>query len=391
MLQDIKNSFFLKCIFSYFFLTLFLPYANAESFNCRLQQPIDVIKRVNLYDFNSNNVSSSIHNKKIHISSNALDPSNIFIYDVLKKGDEVFFKEEESNLFTITSDKKIYLTKGHRNLVPFVGYSSLDDKKFFGLAEIKSLKKSCLFSLDTKDLEVKNLLNVDLGPLTVIYVLCPPNRDSFCKLYIKHGSNFLRDDNDNVLALDVLAKSNYVDLANTKRIANSQDTPQGIYVVWGTMYSSQKDFGLVPRINIDGYGIGANNIMSTLSYPYNIFSPLIDNIVPVEFQKSYWINELPLAQSMGRVAFRMHANRQNKLDVTKYLLSPSGEKFYRTEGCINLGSNMEFLLNSLIRIDALDRNYSKRWINPEITWSISPKFGKVFLLLLDVNDIPDIK
>ncbi|MCI5147210.1 MAG: hypothetical protein D3923_17210, partial [Candidatus Electrothrix sp. AR3] len=118
--------------------------------------------------------------------------------------------------------------------------------------------------------------------------------------------------------------------------------------------------------------------------PYNINSFILSQLVPKSALDDYWINEWPLAYSLGRIFLRIASNGYESQQ--KEAIELRFEQTYNsTHGCINSGNYHEKLLHILLQADVI----SPEQVAPQAKfaqakqWHLSPKLGQVFLILKD--------
>lgn len=360
---------------------------------------LEVIERVNSLKPTDQLVSQNLYEKKINVHDSGFSEANaFFLSNRLKTGDQILYNLDEAEKFTITTIAENISKTKKEILIPYISWASLDNKKTFGFISKAVLDKASLKPVVEPNLPVSEIINHDIGENTVIYVVCPKNRKSLCKLSIKDRNKWAQDDKGRVITIDAIAKSRPEYHKNKKistRITSLRDTPQGVYIMWATMLSDDRMFGLLPRIDLDSSGAYYPPIPTIGSYQYPLFSPIIEQIMPQEVQRQYWFNELPLAYALGRSAIRIHTNTldikdkdgKNKL----YFKNSNGKKFYYTAGCINLGENMPKFLKIMNDIKVFDDDYKKNnKISPsgkELSWNVLHNLGRVFVVVVDGDNV----
>ncbi|MCI5159277.1 MAG: hypothetical protein D3906_12760, partial [Candidatus Electrothrix sp. AUS1_2] len=156
-----------------------------------------------------------------------------------------------------------------------------------------------------KETATELIANAETDPdLFLIYVLCPADRSTPCDLTIKRNGKWLLDGNSGKqFRLSVLARSirsSSPGKAVSRRIRINHDTPQGIYTIWGAVTGGgDSSWFQTARIDLDA----AMPPINAQPYPINSF--LFSRIVPESALDDYWINEWPLAYSLGRIALRI--------------------------------------------------------------------------------------
>lgn len=118
--------------------------------------------------------------------------------------------------------------------------------------------------------------------------------------------------------------------------------------------------------------------------PYPLNSFLLSRIVPAEALDDYWINEWPLAYSLGRIALRIAPGDFEAQQNPSLQSDRSGSLFHPTHGCINTGDQQGQLLQILLEAGVF---HKEDLIAPLGTtgkkWSVSPKLGKAFVIIKD--------
>ena len=273
-------------------------------------------------------------------------------------------------------------------LFPAVFWVQKNGAKHYGLIAEKTLQR--LRRVDkARETATDVIVNAKTDPdLVLIYILCPPDRNSPCDLTVKQKGRWLLDKNSGKqFHLPVLARSTRNGKANrgTRRVRINHDTPQGIYTIWGVVTGGgSSSWFQTARIDLDAALPPIN------AQPHSLNSFLLSRIIPAEALDDYWVNEWPLAYSLGRIALRIapgdFASEQHKVTST----ASSQAQFSPTHGCINTGEQQGQLLQILIEAgvfrqedivtpDTPDENSEKRW-------SVSPKLGKAFVIIKDRDE-----
>jgi len=153
----------------------------------------------------------------------------------------------------------------------------------------------------------------------------------------------------------------------------NSDTPQGIYYVWGSVVGRKKAY--LPRVDLDAASTPING------HKYNINSYTLSQIVPDDALDDYWINEWPLAYSLGRVNLRIASSAHEEQEMQK----ETDSALAPTNGCLNAGKNQKNLLDILIAAGVLDKDDIFKTDDSEASklWMVSPKIGRAFLILKD--------
>lgn len=290
-------------------------------------------------------------------------------------------KSEKMNLDITQVNLENEESLGENRLFPVVHFD-LDGRRRFGL-----IQEDSLAFLEEQNYErsvkVNDVLDYSKDEtLTLIYVVCPKNREDVCQLAIKHQGQWVLDEKENIFQMDVLARSNWKNSGfdETVRIHKNGDTPQGIYRIIASMDTgTRKDFGDMCRIDLDA------------RYPaycghtgYNDNINTIRRIMPVEAYTDYWFNEWPLAHALGRQDLRIHAN--GPYDEEKCIITPVTQQVYRpTAGCINTGDTetTQRLWDKLVELDVFNSNDLQTVEGNNWFWNISKRYGDVFLILID--------
>ncbi|CAK8716871.1 hypothetical protein KKHLCK_06010 [Candidatus Electrothrix laxa] len=249
------------------------------------------------------------------------------------------------------------------------------------------------------------IINAETDPdLVLIYIICPSDRNTPCDLTVKQNGKWLLDKNiGKQFHLPVLARSERSRKQNGKRdgrhygrqdvkptgisrrIHINNDTPQGIYTIWGTVTGGgDSPWFRTARIDLDAALPPIN------AQPYALNSFLLSRIIPAEALDDYWVNEWPLAYSLGRIALRIAPGDFEAQQPRSQQLGVGNTLFHPTHGCINTGDQQGQLLQVLIEAgilrqeDILDiAGDSKK------RWSVSSKLGKAFVVLKDREGVND--
>lgn len=292
---------------------------------------------------------------------------------------EKYFIEETfvpSALTYLKPDETLTLSVNGKSgtYIPFV---SIDKENFtaqYGIANVKELTKG-RFTSNDRTISVDDILGFDTDPnTTVLYVTCPKDRNELCSLKIKHKGQWYKE-NSEIFELPVLARSRRERGKQDKsfRLLKDGDTPQGIYHLWGTLFTVDRKFGAVPRIDIDG-----------MQPPINFqhaHSPNYTRIVPKETFRDYWVHEFPLAFSLGRYLFRIHDNSVDPLFPDTYTTPDTNQTFRASAGCINTGTQMEKLLRVLVKLDVLTKEQIQN--NKPYGRIEAPNIQNSFLVVID--------
>ncbi len=345
---------------------------------------IDIIKRVNVTSNLQKNINQQINASSITVYAKNHDIKVAFINDKLRINDTVLLNLDEKQLINIKNSNSLEIIKD--NLIPIIYWSGREMRKEFGFISLKKIK--FLKEVKYDPVSVNDILKHHTPGMTVVYVLCPHRRDNLCRIMIKHNDQWIKNSKDDILVLHGIARSRYNinynrDDSSSIRLAPNSDTPQGIYGLYASILSEDPLFGLMPRIDLDmssGFSISPIN-----GFPYNIFSSVVDALVPKNAQQDYWVNEWPLAYALGRSAIRIHTNPSN-IDKDKFYMHFDKRSFHRTSGCINLESDLSVFLNILKKIGVFNNNYAIGYkSNSSIgEYVIANNIGYNFVIVLDI-------
>ncbi|MBT3181427.1 MAG: hypothetical protein HN337_02845 [Deltaproteobacteria bacterium] len=316
-------------------------------------------------------------------------PDDLFINWRLNPGDTLLLNSDERLTLDVgtSSDSGNFITrffnslvdgnKSKKSLIPAVLFRFNDKSKLYGLIEEDKLDKLIRVdeSEDTATNDIVNHSGMNQKGLLLIYVICPSDRNTPCDMRFKRNGRWLMNSKEKEpLSFKVFARSvrEYDDPKVSLRTHINSDTPQGIYYIWGSVISRKGD--RLPRIDLDAASTPING------YKYDINSYTLSQIVPEEALDDYWINEWPLAYSLGRVHIRIvsSAFENGYSEMPASSSSP-------THGCINAGENQKTLLELLTSVGVLEKaslSASSDVKSPK-QWSISPKIGSAFLILKD--------
>jgi hypothetical protein len=227
----------------------------------------------------------------------------------------------------------------------------------------------------TRKVSQQTIWQRDIDPeLTVLYVACPPDRNELCELTIKHQNQWLMD-GKKPFRMQVLARSRRekTPTDDSYRSIKDSDTPQGIYYLWGTFFTQARQFGRVPRIDIDGMQPPLNFQQQT--------SPKLLNLVPKESLTDYWLHEFPLAYVLGRYLLRIHDNSVDPDYPDTYVTPQTGQSFRASAGCINTGDQMQRLLDVFVDLKLITKKQASN--QKEYGRAEWPSLGKVMMIIMD--------
>lgn len=338
---------------------------------------------------------------RVRAESSLLD--TMFVEDPLEPGDCLLVNWDERSEFDVRIDEESVRRKnrrpynrkldaarwkrpnGEQTLVPAILFRARDDSRHFGLA---NLEIASILALDRKHKETPASKVRDFrsphGDMLVIYVFCPPRRDSTCRLSVRDGRKWIVDKKTGKrLEIPVLARSRTlasVDPAIGRRTTYGGDTPQGIYYLWATLFTEDKSFGRLPRIDLDAAYPPIN------AHPYELGSYALSELIPRDALNDYWALEWALAYKLGRLHLRIHANPELTDEKIAAGQTRGKDDLSQTQGCINAGKHMKLLLDTLVAAGALTRGQLERPESTESTtlgWRVSPRLGRAFLIVKD--------
>ncbi|HMQ11650.1 MAG TPA: hypothetical protein PKC21_05035 [Oligoflexia bacterium] len=307
----------------------------------------------------------------------------LFAKHAFKVGECVLFNESENMTLTITQiNKEDEISLGEQSVFPVVHFD-LDGRRRFGLIQEESLQH-LEEQTYTRTVKVNDILDYSENEkLTLIYVVCPKNREDVCQLAIKHQGQWVMDEEQQIFSLDVLARSNWKEFGfdESLRLQKNGDTPQGIYRIYASIdWKNRELFGGMRRIDLDARYPALNG---HTGYQDNKF--LMDAMLPQEAYQDYWFNEWPLAHALGRQDLRIHAN--GPFDIEKCIITPqTGLTFRPTAGCINTGDiqTTQKLLDKLVELNVFKPEHMQ--VDDTSTaylWDRAQRYGEVFLIIVD--------
>jgi hypothetical protein len=270
-------------------------------------------------------------------------------------------------------------------LFPAVFWVQRNGAKHYGLIAEKTLRRLRLVN-KTRETATDVIVNAKTDPdLVLMYILCPSDRNSPCDLTVKQKGTWLLDKNTGKqFHLPVLARSIRNGKANrgTRRVRINHDTPQGIYTIWGAVTGGgNSPWFQTARIDLDA----ALPPINAQPYPLNSF--LLSRIIPTEALDDYWVNEWPLAYSLGRIALRIAPGDFEAKQPLGQQASFGGTLFHPTHGCVNTGDQQGQLLQILIEAGVFRREDVVTPLeDSEKRWSVSSKLGKAFVIIKDRDE-----
>lgn len=363
------------------------------------KETVPFIERVNIH-MSPAPLNEKISKRRLDTYTRNYHPAAQFVSKTLESGTRVLLNLRE----VITLDVSHYeVAKGphaipkllqitSQDLVPVVSLSPLDGRKSFGFIRVKDLKRlvaDCTGALTP----VADILNHP-SPYTIIYALCPADRRELCALIIKHQGKWVLDPETGKPAVfwgvAQSRREKEVDKTISRRLWPETDTPQGVYGVYATMKDKDLKYGRAPRIDLDLSG--SDIIVPPLNgHSYNIYSGILDGILPAAAQQEYRFNEFALAYAVGgRYAMRIHDDSRHPDFPREYLTPTTHWRIRRTAGCINMGKGMHKLLKVLQDLKVNDGSEQKRVTvladGQQVSWNALPGLGRTFLVVLDVKD-----
>ncbi len=332
--------------------------------------------------------NSTLQEGKILFSTREGDA--LFHMTRMEPGDCVLLNLQETMRLAPVDVSSVSEPSGSRNgirrttFLPAVFFVQQDRSKHYGLIAKEALR---LLRPVKKagETTTEAIVNAEVDPdLLLVYITCPPDRNSPCDLRVKQNNRWLLDKKTGKqFHLPVLARSIRNGQANrgTRRVWINHDTPQGIYTIWGAVTGGgNSPWFRTARIDLDA----ALPPINAQPYPVNSF--LLSRIIPTEALDDYWVNEWPLAYSLGRIALRIAPGDFEAKQPLSQQASFGGTLFHPTHGCVNTGERQEQLLQLLIEAGVFRQedivnspgDAGKRW-------SVSPNLGKAFVILKDRN------
>lgn len=291
------------------------------------------------------------------------------------KVEAVDIKSEEGVSSSHASNQSTFL--------PAVFFVHKNGSKQYGLIDEKVLRTLTPSnrSRDTSTDEIANYATT--SDLVLIYIICPPDRNSLCDLTVKQNGSWLIDaDTGRKFSMKVLARSgrkgNPTGISRRTHINN--DTPQGIYSVWGAVTDGgNSEWHQLARIDLDA-ALPPMNI-----HKYNINSFLLSRIIPDKALDDYWVNEWPLAYSLGRISLRIASGGFEAQRNEPVQFAFAHEGYNPTHGCINTGVHQKKLLRVLVQAGVFAKNevFSRSGRVGAKKWHVAAKLGKVFVVLKD--------
>ncbi|WPD21451.1 MAG: hypothetical protein SD837_14735 [Candidatus Electrothrix scaldis] len=270
---------------------------------------------------------------------------------------------------------------------PVVLFVQRNKSKQYGLIAEKVLRQLQPVRKE-REATTKVVVNAKTDPdLFLIYVFCPADRSGPCDLTAKRNGKWLLDKKSGEqFHMSVLARSIRGGSRSTisRRLQINHDTPQGIYTIWGAVSGGgDSPWFQTARIDLDA----AMPPINVQPYPINSF--LLSRIVPESALDDYWINEWPLAYTLGRIALRIAPGDFEAKQSTSHLQASGTSPLHPTHGCINTGNQQEQLLQILLEAGVFHKD--DFILQPGTTgkrWSVAAKLGKAFVILKD-RDEPD--
>ncbi|XOF33400.1 MAG: hypothetical protein ACL93V_15575 [Candidatus Electrothrix sp. YB6] len=265
--------------------------------------------------------------------------------------------------------------------LPAVFFVRKNSSKHYGLIEEKVLLRLTLSAMD-RETATEDILNYAADrDLVLLYITCPADRNDLCDLTIKQNGAWLIDrKTGRKFSMKVLARARKNGSGSSRRISINSDTPQGIYTVWGTVTGGGAgQWSRTARIDLDAALPPIN------AQPYTINSFLLSRIIPDKALDDYWVNEWPLAYSLGRIALRIAPGDFEVQQANTNRLAFDSIPYNPTHGCINTGDQQNRLLQALVRAGGFAEDDVSGYTGGtgQKKWSVAPKLGKVFVILKD--------
>lgn len=321
-----------------------------------------------------------LQNRKIVLSNKNGD--SLFQKNFLNYGDCLLLNlDEKINLEVYEEQNTLDKKLAESAFLPVIYFMHKDKSKHYGLVDKKQLQKLTVSRehQETKTKTIINYTNNTADNLFLIYITCPADRNSLCDLKIKENGRWLKDEKTGTeLNLKVLARSQRENNISGKsqRTHINSDTPQGLYYIWGAVTGGgYSTWHRLARLDLDAALPPING------QSYNIHSHLLSKIVPDTALDDYWLNEWPLAYSLGRIFLRIApGDLETKQDAKSAI---SG--YNATEGCINTGSNHKKLLKILVDagIFTQDEVFAKAELLAAKQWHVTRKLGKALVIIKD--------
>ncbi|MCB0273012.1 MAG: hypothetical protein KDD46_08355 [Bdellovibrionales bacterium] len=293
-------------------------------------------------------------------------PEKYFIVEQIQTKDCLYLKSDESMMLKVNN--KI------QKFIPFVMIQPKNLTAEYGLLLASELSKGALSNVN-QSISSHDIVEYSKDDkATIIYVVCPPDRNELCTLTIKHRGQWYKE-NGKVFEMKVLARSRRErgDQNKSQRLRKDGDTPQGIYHLWGTLYTQDFKFGAQPRIDIDG-------MQPPLAFKH-VHSANLLRIIPKEAFIDYWLHEFSLAFALGRYLLRIHDNSVDPQFPDTYTTPQTQQIFRASAGCINTGNQMKKLLQILQSFDVV----SKKQTSTKNFYGRldSPNLQNSFLVVID--------
>ncbi|MCB1197223.1 MAG: hypothetical protein KDK51_02550 [Deltaproteobacteria bacterium] len=296
-----------------------------------LTQKADVIMMKNIGNLQAlQNVGSAMESATIETTSDGY-----FVPASLPVSTCIHLNQNEATELTINQQSKMY--------IPFVQIDVKNLRSQYGLLSAGDLSKGTL-SPATRNISTEDILQYKVDPkATILYAICPPDRSEVCTLKIKHAGKWVQD-NGQDFSMQVLARSRRErgDAAKSQRLLKDGDTPQGIYQLWGSLFTTDKKFGAYPRIDIDG--------MRPPMYFEKTDLQNFTRVVPQAVFADYWIHEFAMAHALGRYLFRIHDNSVDPNFPNTYTTPITKKIFRASAGCLNTGDQIHKLLTVLHKL-----------------------------------------
>jgi hypothetical protein len=269
--------------------------------------------------------------------------------------------------------------------LPVVARKADDGARRFGLVEAEKFAALPEAPRKSRESSPEEILNYPSAPadILVLYVICPKDRDEVCELTIKDRGKWVKRPGSNAkVVFKVLARSERdPQFPNvSRRISTEGDTPQGIYYIWGTLFSPGTAFGGVPRLDLDAALPPVNGSA------YEINSYLLSQLIPDSARDEYWANEWALAFKMGRTSMRIHGSSLDKSSPYFYTTPKTKESYLLTAGCISAGKAMPELIEVLVAHGLFSKSQAfDKSLPATRNWRVTSKIGRAFVIVKDKN------
>ncbi|MCI5222772.1 MAG: hypothetical protein D3924_08905 [Candidatus Electrothrix sp. AR4] len=330
-------------------------------------------------------VKRNVALRKGRIFFNKKKESFLFHEVNIERGDCILLNLKESLPLEIVTYVDGH-SKTHQTIfLPAVFYVNKNKSKQYGLIDKNVLGRLTAFDKhqETKTDEIINYSTNKFNDLVLIYILCSADRNTLCDLSIKRNGTWLLDaENGKKFSMNVLARSRRDENASgtSRRTHINSDTPQGVYSIWGAVADGgNSPWHQLARIDLDAALPPING------HSYNINSFLLSQIIPDAALGDYWVNEWPLAYSLGRVFLRIAPGNFESKQEESIQLSFGDKRYNATHGCINTGDKQKKLLQVLVQAGVFAQHevFGRSGDAAAKKWYVASKLGKAFVILKD--------